>query len=227
MRIATMLRMPARWPALLAAPLLALGLSALPAGAMADPPDEGMPAHGMSGPGGMHGPDAARMHEAMQQRVQRHLDRLSSRLEIRASQEPAWNGFAAAVRAMLPAGPPQRPAADMDAATRARRMADRLAERARKFEQLADATAKLEQALDAPQKQVLDEVARDFGERMHMRREHWMHGMHGDHEGPMMDGDHWHHGDDDMHGGGMHHGMMQGDDHGAADSFDDRAGADY
>ena len=149
-------------------------------------------------------PHAARMHDEMQKGMQKHLDRLAARLEIRASQQEAWNAFAAAVRGLVPAKPPERPAEDLDAASRARLAADRAADRARQLAQLADATAKLQQALDAPQKQVLNEVARNLG---HHWRGHgdgpWgMHGeMHGERGHGSMHEGHEHedgyHGDDD------------------------------
>jgi len=146
--------------------------------------------------------EGARTHEYMQQKVQKHLDRLASRLEIRASQQEAWNGFAAAVRAMVPDKPHERPAQDLDAAARARQMAERATERGKKLTQLADATAKLQQALDAPQKQVLNEVARDFGSHFRMHGEH--EGMHGGMDGDHCDGKHEGHGhghDGDGHDG--------------------------
>jgi hypothetical protein len=131
-------------------------------------------------------PHAARMHEHMQQMMDRHLDHLAARLEIRASQQDAWKAFAGAVRGMVPAAPPEAPAHDLDAAARARQAADRAADRAKHLAQLADATAKLQQVLDPPQKEVLNEVAREFGHHMHERFGHHE-GMHGEHEehGPM------------------------------------------
>jgi hypothetical protein len=150
-------------------------------------------------------PHEARMHEYMQQGMQRHLDHLASRLEIRASQQEAWNGFAAAVRGLVPAKPPEAPAHDLDAAARARLAADRTADRAKRLGQLADATAKLQQVLDPPQKEVLNQVAREFA---HRHEHHGMHGMHGD----------MHHDDGDgpMHGDMQHgdgDGPMHGDHH--------------
>jgi hypothetical protein len=130
-------------------------------------------------------PHEARMHEHMQQMMDRHLDHLAARLEIRASQQEAWKGFAAAVRGMVPAAPPEEPARDLDAATRARQAADRAADRAKRLAQLADATGKLQQVLDAPQKDVLNEVARELGHHMRERFGHHgdMHGgMHEEHE---------------------------------------------
>ncbi len=137
-------------------------------------------------------PHAARMHEYMQQGMERHLDHLAARLEIRASQQEAWKAFAGAVRGMVPAAPQEAAAKDLDAAARARQAADRAADRAKRLALLADATAKLQQTLDPPQKEVLNEVAREFGHRMHGHGDgHWgMHGgMHPDHcDGPMHEG---------------------------------------
>jgi hypothetical protein len=162
------------------------------------------------------GPDAMEkmhehMHEHMQERMQEHLDHLAARLEIRASQQEAWNAFAGAVKGLAPAQPPQKPAHDLDAAARARLAADRAAEMARKLSTLADATGRLQQALDAPQKQVLNEVSREFAHRMHGRGMGHEHGMG---EGPMM-GMHGHDGPE--HCEGMHergHGMMEHEGHG-------------
>jgi len=130
-------------------------------------------------------PHAAGMHQEMQQKMQKHLDRLAARLEIRASQQEAWNAFSSAVRGLVPDQMPERPADDVDAAARARLAADRAAERAKRLSQLADATARLQQALDAQQKQVLNEVARNFSHHLHDHGDgHWGMGMHGgtDHE---------------------------------------------
>jgi LTXXQ motif family protein len=164
-------------PATLVATLL---LAAVPLVSMSQQHDRADPEH------------ASRMHEHMQEMMDRHLDHLAARLEIRASQQEAWKAFAGAVRGMVPATPPQPPGKDLDAAARARQAADRAADRAKRLSQLADATAKLQQVLDPPQKEVLNEVAREFGH--HMReRHHW--GMHGDmhqEHGPM------------HHGEGMH-----------------------
>jgi hypothetical protein len=140
-------------------------------------------------------PHSARMHEYMQQSMQKHLDHLAARLEIRASQQEAWTSFTVAVRAMVPATPPTPPPQDLDAAARARRAADRAADRAKRLAQLADATSKLQQGLDPSQKQVLNEVARDLGKRWH--------GHHGMHEGTRpehCDGPHEGHGHGERHG---------------------------
>jgi len=167
--------------------LATLLLAALPLVSVADQERDGTdPSH------------AARMHEHMQQMMDRHLDRLAARLEIRASQQEAWKSFASAVRGMVPSAPPERPGRDVDAAARARLAADRATDRAKRLTQLADATAKLQQTLDPPQQEVLNEVAREFGHHMRERGEgHW--GMHG-----RMRGDH-----DEEHGPAHHDGDMR------------------
>jgi protein CpxP len=177
-----------RRPVRLAAILSALLLAALPLWSMAQQDHSSSTAH------------AASMHAHMQEAMQKHLDRLAARLEIRASQQEAWTVFATAVRGLAPDTLPQPPAADLDAAARARRAADRAAERARKLASLADATAKLQQVLDAPQKQVLNEVARNLGHHWHGH-----HGMHGD-----MDSEHDH---ESMHEGHGHESMHEGHEH--------------
>lgn len=139
---------------------------------------------------------AARMHEHMQQMMDRHLDHLAGRLEIRASQEEAWKGFASAVKAMVPTAPQEQPAKDLDAAARARRAADRAADRAKHLGQLADATAKLQQVLDPPQKEVLNEVAREFGHHMRERFHEGMHGGMHEEGGPMLREHHERHHDE-------------------------------
>ena len=117
-----------------AALLATLALAAVPLVSMSQQE------HGQADP-----PHAELMHEHMQQMMDRHLDHLAARLEIRASQQEAWKGFAGAVRGMVPAAPPESPGKDLDAATRARQAADRAADRAKRLAQLADATAKLQQ----------------------------------------------------------------------------------
>jgi len=187
---------PYRKPFSLATLLAAAALVSLPLCSMAQDHPYGERWHG------------AEMHEHMQQHMQQHLDKLAARLEIRASQQEAWSGFAAAVHAMAPTAPPQPPARDLDAAARARQAADHAGEMARKLSALADATSKLEQALDPSQRKVLDEVARHFGHHRHGHGEGgWaMHGgMHGEMHGEHCD-DPAHEGHGGMHEehGGMH-----------------------
>lgn len=111
--------------------------------------------------------------------LQAHLDELAARLEIKASQEPAWQAFSEAYRDVIATLLGQRQAAsrgasELDAAALARRRADWAAENAQKLERLAQATAKLQQSLNPEQRLVLNEVARRFAQ------EHFAHGpMHG------------------------------------------------
>jgi hypothetical protein len=129
------------------------------------------------GPAATHG-----LHDAMvrhwEQHVQGHLDKLAERLEIKASQETAWQNFSSAFRDTMQMhammghpgiGDPGK-STDADAASLARQQADRASERARKLAQLADATAALQQALSADQRLVFNEAAR------HFEREHGVHG---------------------------------------------------
>lgn len=145
----------------------------------AAPMDEGAAMHGM--------------HDAMGQRwtqhVQAHLDKLAERMEIKASQEAAWQKFSAAFQTNMSlhgmmGHPPghegghETPAAD--AAALARQQADRAWDHAQKLTQLADATAALQQVLTPEQRLVFDEAARHF---IHEHGEHG--GM-----GPMAGGYH-------------------------------------
>ncbi|BAP90072.1 putative uncharacterized protein [Burkholderiales bacterium GJ-E10] len=103
------------------------------------------------------------MAAAFSRHVQWHLDNLADRLEIQASQEPAWQTFEAALRNVMTfhwkmmASP--MPGPDTNAATIARLRADRAAEQARNLDRLAKATAGLRQVLTTNQREVLDEVA--------------------------------------------------------------------
>ncbi len=103
------------------------------------------------------------MTAAFSRHVQWHLDNLADRLEIQASQEPAWQKFEAALRNVMTfhwkmmTAP--LPGPDANAATIARLRADRAAEQARNLDRLAKATAGLRQVLTTNQREVLDEVA--------------------------------------------------------------------
>lgn len=103
------------------------------------------------------------MAAAFSRHVQWHLDNLADRLEIQASQEPAWQTFEAALRNVMTfhwkmmTSPVPGP--DTNAATIARLRADRAAEQARNLDRLAKATAGLRQVLTTNQREVLDEVA--------------------------------------------------------------------
>jgi hypothetical protein len=112
--------------------------------------------------------------EWMAARIKTRLDRVANRLEIKASQQSAWDSFAKAVSAM-PAMSIKRPDGDADAATLARFRADRAAAFAAKLAQVADATAKLQAILTPEQRKTLNQIAQHFGH--HGRR--WGNGGHG------------------------------------------------
>jgi hypothetical protein len=106
----------------------------------------------------------AERRERMQARMNQRLDRLAARLEIKASQQDAWNAYRSNVQSMFQ-DRRERPAPDADAATLLRFRADMAQRRAQHLATMADATAKLQQALDPNQRKVLDEIARSMGAR--------------------------------------------------------------
>lgn len=130
------------------------------------------------------------MQQHMQERMTTRMDRLAQRLEIKASQQAVWEGFAKSIET-LPELKAKIPADDADAATIARYHADRAAEMAGKLTKIADATSRLEAALTPDQRKVLDQTAQLF---IHHRHGGGF-GQHGMEHGEM------HHGrDHDMHG---------------------------
>jgi len=129
------------------------------------------------------------MAQRLTKHLQAHLDQLAGRLEIKASQEPAWQTFSGALRDVMSARLADRErtaGADADAASLARLHAERAAEQAQRLARLADATAKLQQGLSPDQRLVLNEVAQRFAQQ---RFEHGPMGGHGyEHRGPHCDG---------------------------------------
>lgn len=129
--------------------------------------------------------DSAARIQQHAQMVQAHmkarLDKMAERLEIKASQQPAWGEFVKAREAML-SHHPKRPAADADAATIARTRAEFAAERARTLAMVSDATAKLQAVLDENQQKTLNQIVRRAGQRGHRgahegtQRHGWGHG---------------------------------------------------
>jgi len=106
-------------------------------------------------------PDRA---EARKDMIQRHLDSVASRLEIKASQQSAWQTFASAVQALGETDAARSaPAPDADAATLARERAERATAFARKLTTIADATARLQGALSADQRNVFNQITREAG----------------------------------------------------------------
>jgi hypothetical protein len=120
------------------------------------------------------GPDGHAVEKHFSHHLDGQLNQLGTRLEIKASQETAWQAFRSAFTELLtPSGKPgEHGKADLasgDAATLAKQHADHAADHAQKLAKVADATAKLEAALTPEQRLVLDEAARHFIQRQHAR----------------------------------------------------------
>ena len=98
-----------------------------------------------------------KLHEHMKGR----LDNLAERLEIKASQQSAWEGFAKSV-GMMAERSVKKPSDDADAATISRYRAEKATEFAKKLTQIADATAKLQKALTEDQRKILNQASRRF-----------------------------------------------------------------
>ena len=126
------------------------------------------------------------MQERMQSRMQARLDKMAERLEIKASQQDAWQAYAKVHKDMFDARPTP-PAKDADAATLARHRADMAAKMATKLATLADATAKLQGALTPEQAKTLADMTRQpMGGRHGGKGGRGEHGRHGQMSG--MDG---------------------------------------
>lgn len=80
-------------------------------------------------------------------------------LEIKASQQSAWDAYAAAKLDLMASFDHSRPPADADAATLAHRHADQANALAAKLSAVADATDKLQAVLSDDQRKVLDRLA--------------------------------------------------------------------
>jgi hypothetical protein len=98
-----------------------------------------------------------KIHEQMKVR----LDKLAARLEIKASQQAAWEDFAKSVE-MLADRNMKKPGDDADAATVSRYRAESATEFAKKLTLVADATGKLQAALSEAQRKTLNQTARRF-----------------------------------------------------------------
>jgi len=141
-----------------------LATALMSAASVAAPGDR--PDHGPGGPGG-----AAARAEHRQEFVHGRLEQAANRLEIKASQQGAWQAFAQSVQAFATPPAAARPGRDADAASIARYRADRATENARKLAVLADTTAKLQSVLGDDQRKVFDEMAHRFAQHEHHR--HW------------------------------------------------------
>ncbi|MBI4989384.1 MAG: Spy/CpxP family protein refolding chaperone [Rhodocyclales bacterium] len=115
------------------------------------------PASAMPGPGMRE--MTPEMQQRMQSRLQARLDKMAQRLEIKASQQDAWQAYAKVHKDMID-GTMKAPPKDADAATLARHRADMAAQMAQKLAVLADATAKLQGALTPEQAKTLADMTR-------------------------------------------------------------------
>ena len=121
-----------------------------------------------------------------QEWVRAKLEKDANRLEIKASQQVAWQAYASA-RSALTERTFSRPATDADAATIAKARADRAADGARKLAVLAEATTKLQAVLSPEQRRTLDQIAHSAHHRGHHHRHGYREWRHG-HEGLQEDG---------------------------------------
>lgn len=131
-------------------------------------------------PGGAGGPGMMRHFdpERMQAMIKARLQKLHERLEIKASQQAAWDAFAKSVEA-LPQGMTKPPGPDADATAMARFRADRAQGFAKKLAVIADTTAKLEGVLSADQRKILDDASHRYGHGGYGHRGMGGHGMGG------------------------------------------------
>jgi Spy/CpxP family protein refolding chaperone len=98
------------------------------------------------------------------ERLKHFTDGLANRLEIKASQQNAFQAFVKTLEAVAehPSTPPE---VKTDAASLARQHADFAAARAQKLAQIADATAKLQEVLNPEQRKTLDQIAARIAHR--------------------------------------------------------------
>lgn len=122
------------------------------------------------------GPARQEWTKQRQEWMRARLDRAANRLEIKSSQQEAWQAFVKVVE--QPVDLPARKAdAAWDAAAMSRWHADMSAARAKKAVQVADATAKLQEVLTPEQRKTLDQLVQRMGHRGHrhmMRGGDWM-----------------------------------------------------
>ena len=129
------------------------------------------------------------------------LDKMGERLEIKASQQAAWEAYAKAYKALADRHA-KKPDQNADAVTFARYHAKMATELAKKLTSIADATAKLQAVLSEDQRKIFNRITR----HSHHRGHEWCHqqARDGNHEWP-------HHGDTDQEG---HPGDQGGEAHG-------------
>jgi Spy/CpxP family protein refolding chaperone len=152
----------ARLTLVVGALFLAGSLSALPAAAE---PHQERPADSMQG---------------HQDWLKHKIDQTAERLEIKASQQNAWQAYAKSVAA-IGTGIHAEPDDTADAATIAKFHAERAGQFAAKLKQIAEATAKLEAVLTAEQRKTFDQIVREAMHHGpgHHEHEEMMHGHDG------------------------------------------------
>jgi HD-GYP domain-containing protein (c-di-GMP phosphodiesterase class II) len=106
--------------------------------------------------------DNRNLHEHFKAR----LDKLAERLEIKASQQNAWDAFSKSLEALIE-HKVKTIDENADAATIARYQADRANEFAGKLNVVADATSTLQKSLNEEQRKILNQVSRHFLHRRH------------------------------------------------------------
>ena len=113
--------------------------------------------------------------ERMHENIKARLSRLAERLEIKASQQAAWETFSKSVEALADQNT-KKPNEEADAATIVRYRADRAAELAKKLGVIADATGKLQKVLEEDQRKILNQVSHHFLQKHHgwHGKHHWM-----------------------------------------------------
>lgn len=99
-----------------------------------------------------------------QERFKQLTDHMANRLEIKASQQAAWQAFTKSLQAAVESAV-KKPETKSDAASIARMRADMAMERAQRLAQIADATAGLQEVLTPDQRATLDQMAAKFAGR--------------------------------------------------------------
>jgi hypothetical protein len=116
---------------------------------------------------GMQGDSSQQANAAaMNERIQHRLEKLSDRLEIKASQQSVWEEYARSV-SMLEDRNWKRPDKDASAASVAHYRADRATVLAKELTAIAEATDKLQKVLTPDQRKIFDEVTRSSMRRNH------------------------------------------------------------
>lgn len=103
--------------------------------------------------------------------IHKELDTMADRLQITASQQPAWGHYKAARLDMMPKHF-KRPGSDMNATQLAEFRAKRAEIMAKKMASLSQATSELRAVLAPNQQQVLDEMARQHHHKHFGHRDH-------------------------------------------------------